>query len=55
MALAEQLKWAQAKAPATRGVPASAANGINLEERLQIAKDELETVVAERTNVKLMM
>ena len=49
------MKRGQAKATATSGVPTSTAEGISLEERLQITKDELETVVAERANVKLMM
>ena len=49
------MKRGQAEAPATSGVPTSVAVGISLEERLQIAKDELETIVAERTNMKLMM
>ena len=54
-ALAEQVKRGQAEAPATSGVPTSAAEGISLQEWLQIARDELETIVAERANVKLMM
>ena len=49
------MKRGQAEALATSGIPSSTAKGLSLEERLQIAKDELETVVAERANVKLMM
>ncbi|XP_062202101.1 uncharacterized protein LOC133904658 [Phragmites australis] len=40
-ALAKQAKRGQAEAPATSGVPTSAAKGVSLEERLQIARDEL--------------
>ena len=49
------MKQKQAKAPAPSAVLTSAAEELSLEERLQIAKDELETVPAERANVKLMM
>ena len=53
--LAEQVKRGQAEPPAPIGVPTSAAEGLSLEERLQITKDELETAMAKRANVKLMM
>ena len=49
------MKRGQAEAPATNGVPSSVAEGLSLDERLQITKDELETVIVERANVKLMM
>ncbi|XP_062232867.1 uncharacterized protein LOC133930219 [Phragmites australis] len=59
---AEQLERAQTEAaaqrreiPTARGVPTSAADGASLEDRLKNAEGELETVLAERTNVKLMM
>ena len=49
------MKQRQAEAPATSAVPTSATEEISLKERLQITKDELKTVTAERANVKLMM
>ncbi|XP_062217721.1 uncharacterized protein LOC133917919 [Phragmites australis] len=53
-ARAEQLQRAQAETSSMRGIPASAADGTSLKDRLKTARDELETVFAERTNVKLM-
>ena len=41
--------------PTVRGIPISAANGTSLKERLKNAEDELDTILSERTNVKLMM
>ena len=52
---AEQLHRAQTEIPSARGVHTSAADGTSLEDRLKNAQDELETVIAERTNIKLMM
>ncbi|XP_062232835.1 filament-like plant protein 2 [Phragmites australis] len=61
-ARAEQLERAQTEAavqrreiPFTRGVPTSAADGTSLKDRLKNTEDELEIVLTERTNVKLMM
>ena len=53
-ALAKQVKRGQAEAPATSGISNSTTEVISLEEQLQIARDELETVVAERWRIQGM-
>ncbi|XP_062230345.1 uncharacterized protein LOC133928081 [Phragmites australis] len=61
-ARAEQLEQSQAEVAAQhqeiltmRGIPISAADDSSLEARLKNAKDELDDVLSERRNVKLMM
>ena len=61
-ARAEQLEQSQIEVaaqrreiPTARGIPISATDGSSLEARLKNTEDELDTILSEQTNVKLMI